>query len=355
MHVYPRQVRGHQVWYASCVFLHPKTGKRKRVRKSTGIRVDGTAAARKRAELVGAEFERRLAAGLDRGSRQTLAKAFRAREKALVVRRAPRSTIARAEFSAARVFDLIGPDTDCLDVDERMLMEYAAKRLSLVSPDTVRRELSDLQASYTALGLECPRLPALPSPRVVERWLTREEILRLLAQAPPKRARVIALVWQTGLRKGEVFHLKRLGHGVGRLVGEEGLKTGARTVPLTPMADAILQEGPLEPWSNQGRDLKAFAARAGLGRVTWNDIRASTSTQLLLADVSPTKIAALLGHTSTRMVERRYARLKNVNVLPSDLIPLGETDVRQISGQTTPPETVQAASEAKETPPEPTA
>lgn len=333
MYVRSRKVGKHRVWYAICYWYNPETGKRDRDRKSTGIRDDGTAASRKRAELQAAERERRLASGLDRGRRTTIAQAFTERESALIVAGAPRSTLERAEYSAAHLFKLLGPDTECAALSKRQLVVYAQRRMTTTdskrgaSADTVRRELADLSAACAEVGVTI-ELPDLPEPRVEERWLTPDECVRLLAVMPWKRARVVIVVLQTGLRKAEPFHLEIVGPGVGRLRETEesrtdgGLKTGERTIPLTPLAESVLAEGPLEPWVNQGRDLKRYARKAGLGLVTWNVLRASTATQLLIADVPPTKISALLGHKSDRMIMRRYARLKNIAVTPADLASL---------------------------------
>lgn len=305
------------VWYGFAYYYDAERDRRILDRRSTGIKV-ASAGSKRRAQLAADERERRLCAGLDRVPRTTIAQAFVARAEALAIAGAPKSTRKRSVYSASRLFEALDPDTPIGDLD---LASYAAARIAGgASHDTVRRELADLSAACAAAGVPCPTRPKLPRARVVERWLTAEECARLLAQAPPKRARVILLVLQTGLRKNEVWHLVRIAPGVGRLRAQgDGLKTGERTIPLTPEADAILAAGPLDPWVNQGRDLKAYARRAKLGRVTWNDLRATPATLLLLADVAPARIAALLGHSSLRMIERRYARIKNVNVSAADL------------------------------------
>lgn len=334
MHVVSREGR----WYAHFQVYNPKTDKFRRRRRSTRVRDDGTADSRKRAESVAARWERRVANGHDSGKSKTVAQAFAARAERLELRKAPRSTVERAEYSAARVFDYFGPDFPCDELSTELLTKYATTRLAtlVVASDSVAgrrrehggvlRELADLRASVNVIAKGTfPQLPEFPPARVVDRWLTPDECASLLKVVPWKRARVIIVVMQTGLRKEEVFHLVRIAPGVGRLRETEvtevegGLKTGERTIPLTPLADAILAEGPLEHWTNQGRDLKAYAKKAGLGRVTWNDLRATPATQLLMAGVDHPKIAALLGHKSTRMVARRYARIENVEVTAADL------------------------------------
>lgn len=319
--VYPRN----GVFYAEVYVYDEKHDRYERVRRSTRVRVRGVESERL-ARLEAGKIERRLSSGLDRRKGETLKTAFLKRAEALRVRSAPKATRKRSLYSAEHLFELLGPDTELSALGPADLLTYASRRLEAgATHDTVRRELSDLGAAYTAVGAVCPRKPELPKPRVIERWLSAPECRALLEKAPPKRARVIMLVLQTALRKGEVWRLVRIGPGVGRLLSSDGgLKTGPRTIPLTSTAEAILLAGPLEKWTNQGRDLKAYAKEAGLGRVTWNDLRSTPATLMLLDDIAPTRIAALLGHKSLRMTERRYARLKSLKVTVEDLSALSQ-------------------------------
>lgn len=311
-------------WYAHCYYYDAAQDKRVLVRKSTGIRNDGTAASRKRAESSGAEIERRLTNGLDRVKSKTISEAFAKRTERLELRKAPRATITRAEFSAAHVFWFFGPDLgiDALTTDS--LAQYVVARVRAgAKHDTAARELADFRAAVNVVAKgQFPELPELPNPVVGSRWLTPNECRALIKACPPKRARAVLLALQTGCRKEEVYHVVRLRAGVGRVTEfeeDDGLKTGERTIPLTPIADAILSEGVIERWHNAGRDLKRYAKAAVLGRVTWNDLRRTTATQLVLAGLSTAKVAAILGHKSTRMVERIYARVHSLKVTAADL------------------------------------
>jgi integrase len=326
-------------WYAE-FYIRADTGDFERQRKSTRIKVDGTAGAKKRAKVVADEMERTATDPLvrDRKPKHTLSDAKQAKLRALTVRAAPSGTVVRHGTTWKNLLRLLGANTSCAALTPQALIEYADKRKAEgAAHDTYRRELVELGGSIRALGLTPPRMPELPPARIVERWTTSEEIDAICANLEPWKARIVRLVSQTGLRKNEVYSLRRTAAGTGRLIREgedDQLKTGERTIPLTPIAEAILLDGPVRRWTNAGRDLLRAAELAGLGRITWNDIRAGVATQLLLADVAPARIAALLGHTTLKMVERRYARLKSLKVTADDLAVLHKSAK---SGSTEPP------------------
>lgn len=315
------------VWYAEWYVLDPKNDAFARQRRSTRIKVDGTASAKQRAKVIADGFEKAAPTARSK-STKTLTDAFEAREQALRVRQAAKKSIERFENARARIFDFFGRLSWAGELTKYDLRRYADARMHAgITPDGVRRELIELRASCHEAGLARPDLPDLPAPVSREGFTTKVDVLRICDELPPHQAKIVLLVNQTGLRRNEVYRLKWLSPGQGRLIGKrDGLKTGHRTIPLTPIAEKILQTGPLRKWVNALRGLKNAARRAGVGKVNWNDLRAGTATQLLQADVAPARIAALLGHTSLRMVEQRYARLKNLKVSVDDLKSLA-TDV----------------------------
>lgn len=310
------------VWYAEWYVHNQATDQFERERRSTRIKVEGLRdAAWKRAKVIADGFEKAAPSTSRVKSSKTLADAFEAREQALRVRQAAKKSIERFQNARTRVFDFFGKTTQAAALNKADLRRYADARMKLgISTDGVRRELVELRASCHEAGLTRPALPDLPPPVSREGFTTRDDVLRICDELPPHQARIVLLVNQTGLRRNEVYRLKWISPGQGRLIGKkDGLKTGHRTIPLTSIAEKILQAGPLRRWVNALRGLKNAARRAGVGKVNWNDLRAGTATQLLQADVALARIAALFGHTSIRMVEQRYARLKNLKVSVDDL------------------------------------
>lgn len=109
-------------------------------------------------------------------------------------------------------------------------------------------------------------------------------------------------------------------------------KTGElAAVPLTEAASRILDEiraeGNPSPWVFTGeRGGKLCVASIGRAfdkakeiakisrRLRFHDLRHSAATGWLDAGVAISDISRMLGHSSTKMAERRYAKLRNMNV-----------------------------------------
>jgi len=114
-----------------------------------------------------------------------------------------------------------------------------------------------------------------------------------------------------------------------------GTKTGVadRVIPIAPPYRALLtfalagrpKKGPLfPPWTNVGRSLKLACERAGIERVSPNDLRRTHSSLLRQAGISLEDLAPIMGHTSTRMLELVYGRT-NLEALSRalDRVPAG--------------------------------
>lgn len=85
---------------------------------------------------------------------------------------------------------------------------------------------------------------------------------------------------------------------------EQRLRAGARWVDLD-LVFATSIGTPINP-SNLRRDMAALTESAGIGRWTPKELRHSAGSLLSAAGVPLERIADLLGHTDTRMLERVY-------------------------------------------------
>ena len=163
-----------------------------------------------------------------------------------------------------------------------------------------------------------------------ERFLSAAEYRRLGAVLDEAEGRVsphalaaLRLLALTGCRLNEILTLRW--DDIDRAAGELRLrqaKTGARMVPLTPTAEAVLDSIPREPgnpWVIAGRRPGArltsltaawyrIRARAGLDDVRIHDLRHSFATRALSAGESLSMIGRLLGHADIAST-LRYAHV----------------------------------------------
>jgi len=316
MDIYSRTVSGKRVWYADIYVI--KSGRRTRARRSTGVRDDGTARSRRAAEIAARALEQSLALGQDRGARQTtLEKAIAALVDKMELEGNAQATIGIAIEKAERLFDFFGATTSlesCRDTHA-----YAKAALAARAPATVLRELKTLAGAFRASGLTPPELPDIQLPDGRERFLTPAEQLRLLAATPPERKDHIVMYLHCGLSKSELWRIAptdcNFDRNEVRVRGTKA-KERDRLLPMTPEVRAVLlsrrgRKQMFEPWEagNADRDLRLYAKRAELGPLSFNDLRRTYATTLAAAGVPILHLMHLMGHASTRMLEKVYARV----------------------------------------------
>ncbi|MDH5673703.1 MAG: site-specific integrase [Myxococcales bacterium] len=154
-----------------------------------------------------------------------------------------------------------------------------------------------------------------------ERALSHPEYLALYSALPPLRRPYLRAFCGLGVRDSELYRiLPEHVDSDAKVVLVPGTKTeGAhRVLPpnaelmklLCERADARDPGEPLfEPWTNVRRDLAAACERAGIDRVTPNDLRRSFASWQAEQGVPELVTAALMGHSSSKMVRKVYARI----------------------------------------------
>jgi integrase len=274
---------------------------------------------RKAAEIVSREIARRRALASTGSAPVTLHEALVMVGEADV--RAGRSD-AVAEILRQKGRQLVahfGPKADLRRLDLRDLERYADARLASVSRHTVAKELWALRRAYRVSGVGwsdalMPDLGTVYTPR--DRWLTWGEYLALRARLAEERRDYLDGYVYTGARRSEL-HALTAADLDGERLRIRGTKTAGahRWIPLSAALRPTLerraaQGGLLFPfWGNDTRDLAVACKAASIAPVTPNDLRRTFCSWLANASVSPLVAARLMGHTSTRMVERVYARL----------------------------------------------
>jgi integrase len=111
-------------------------------------------------------------------------------------------------------------------------------------------------------------------------------------------------------------------------------ETRDRWVPISPSMYALLDTVPpkkrsglvVEPWGNVRRDMHAAIDRANakiqaedpkaaaIPKVSPNDLRRTFASWLVQSGVDLFTVSKLMGHSSTRMVEKVYGKLTRENM-----------------------------------------
>lgn len=254
------------------------------------------------------------------------------------------------------------------DITRDMLSDYIAKRLDKddevhgqASPHTVQKELITIRKALreafdrgvlTVMPV-LPRFGAKYKPKEV--WLTPAEFELVAANigrprrqetphsaarrakrrknrtptyehaTPAERVLWASIAALAGASASEVESLDwadvDLAAGWLKLRGTKR-ETRSRRVPIAPaLASRLLAAGPqtsgrvVKAWTSVRHGLHNACKAAGITkRVSPNDLRRTFASWLVQSGVPLLTVATLMGHSSTRMVERVYGRLSNTNL-----------------------------------------
>lgn len=257
-----------------------------------------------------------------------------------------------------RIISTLG-DPYVHEIDRDRVSGYIAKRLSddpahgCAKPHTVQKELIAIrralrEAHERGVLATMPSLPRF-SPKYQPRktWLTVDQFERLCDELDPKRRLWACLAALAGGSASEVesaewatvepdVAVQTTVPGMPMVLGRMFLagtkrETRQRWVPLSPSLRWRLLAVPesdrsgtiVEPWGNVRRDLHAAVARANrkrpadtpeMPKVSPNDLRRTFASWLVQNGAPPLVVATLMGHSSTRMVEKVYGRLSAQNL-----------------------------------------
>lgn len=154
------------------------------------------------------------------------------------------------------------------------------------------------------------------------RWLTPDELNKLLGQLLPGQGARVAFIVATSANQGESDRARREDVAASE-VHVRGTKTAyrKRTVPIVAPWQRSLLDRALEHadgtdgllfsrWSNIRRDLHDACARFGAPGCSPNDLRRTTGMWLTQQGVPPHVVGqGVMGHRDGRMVERVYGRM----------------------------------------------
>lgn len=228
-----------------------------------------------------------------------------------------------------------------VDVTASRVDDYISRRRAEgVTDHTIHKELVVLRNTLRAAkrkGLWRGDLDAVLPPRFSTgyrprtRFLTRDELDRLLGSLRCDRAAVVAFIVATSAEWSAVGRARRDDIAADQSsVLLRGSKNAARTraVPIVSddqrrlltvtLAATEGRDGALfAPWGNARRELHAACDRAGIAPCSPHDLRRTFASWMIQDGVAPHLIAKMMGHRTSRMVELVYAQLR-----PDDLAAL---------------------------------
>ncbi|MBY0422167.1 MAG: site-specific integrase [Parvularculaceae bacterium] len=246
-------------------------------------------------------------------------------------RAAPKAVRPQAASSAKMVLEWFGDHAPAEVTREECRAYIAARRAAGRRDATIRNELSILKAALNWRDPKGPHVVELPPagpPR--ERFLSREEVARLLeAAAPtPHVALFVQIAIATGARRGAILEMTWSTHvdlerGAIWPGFRPGGKNRAKPIPMTASLARALAEareaaqGPYvvewagKPVKTIRRALAAAYARAGVTDVAApaHVLRHTAGAWMAMAGVPLHEIAVRLGHSTIRVTERHYAHL----------------------------------------------
>lgn len=290
---------------------------------------------------VAAEYER-TAASADHSTAEktTLERCVNDYLADLVRRGRAAATLAIAQQKTGHALRLWGARMPMARVTASLVTEYIDARLKEgASRVTVKKELGHIGqvlriARYhgrfhlEVVQIIPPYFSGEHRPR--ERWLTLAELRALLEELPKRRAAHMAWIVATGGRLSESYAARR-GHVdlTRRVVAIQGTKTegAAAEIPITAVTERLLgwalanapgKDVLFHPWGKIHRDLAAACVRAGIARVSPNDLRRTFGHWHRNAGVPVDVVAMMLRHATDKLAQTTYAKLAGGDL--SDLV-----------------------------------
>jgi len=219
-------------------------------------------------------------------------------------------------------------------IDKAVCQTYVRKRRRQgVSDGGIRTELDYLStalrfgARSKVYSGGAPAIERPPQPRPRTRWLTKAEVVRLVRGAGAPHVKLfILLAIATAGRPSHILQLTWDRVDLARRVinlddpGRDRTRKGRASVPINDDVLAPLQmarelaatdhviEYNEQPVASVKKSIKAAAKRARLSGVGPYVLRHTAGVWMAQAGVPMSEIAQYMGHTSTQVTERVYAR-----------------------------------------------
>lgn len=219
------------------------------------------------------------------------------------------------------------------DIDRNLIESIAKKKEKTgVSPSTVNRVLEIIRAILNRAHKEWGWLESMPLIRMRRvdnrriRWLTKEEVSRLVNELPSHLKDMAMFTLATGLRESNVTHLKwsqvNLEKRHALIHPEESKTKRAIPVPLNKTAISLISaqkgQNPIYVFTYQGEPVtrcnnhawKKALRRAGIEDFRWHDLRHTWASWHVQNGTALHELQQLGGWSNYEMV-LRYAHLSS--------------------------------------------
>jgi integrase len=237
-------------------------------------------------------------------------------------------------------------------ITPKAIEEYKVQRLQWVKPATVNRELALLKHMFTKAiewgyvkenPAKAVKLLKEPPGRV--RYLTPDELARLLDACAPHLKPIVLMAAHTGMRVREILTLTWPQVDVRRriLMLAKTKNQERRLIPLNDQAIEVLRALPRHveslsvfcdqdgrPYQRIVKGFRQACKRAGISDFRFHDLRHTFASHLVMRGVPLRTVQELLGHKTGQMT-LRYTHLSTphlqeaVTILETALIPASGT------------------------------
>ena len=217
------------------------------------------------------------------------------------------------------------------DFHRQHLHKYVHSRSKEVAPNTVNRDIACIKKMFSyalELGVieqhPLVRFPLLPIQEKAFRVMTLDEFRSLVeAVENPSLSGMVAVLGETGIRKGEALNLKWAQVDFGqKILTIEQTKSGrVREVPLSSFAvdqiqcqtryftspHVFINPRTRRRWANPEKPFKDGCRKSGLGWVGFHDLRRFRATQWVRMGIDIRTVQQMLGHADIQTT-LRYVR-----------------------------------------------